>query len=71
MGLERLRVMHAYGVRDCTGEEGFCAVWWHMLSEVDSQERSSQVWDERAIYMRETVVNVMGVWLHSGKLSKK
>lgn len=53
------------------GEEDFCVVWWRVLGEADSQERSSQVWDERAIFMRETVVKVMGIWLHSGKLSKK
>ena len=44
---------------------------WHVLGEADSQESSSQVWDEQVICMRETAVKVMRVWLHSGKLSKK
>lgn len=50
----------------------FCGVRWHMLGEaIYSQESSSQVWDEGAIYTRETIVKVMGDGLHSGKLSKK
>lgn len=49
----------------------FCVVWWHMLGEADSQESSSQVWDEGAIYTRETIVKGMGDGLRSGKLSKK